>query len=258
MHLKYDAGMKLALLAMLPLALSLPSLAMAQRARPAAPAPATATATTAAITVTDLSGAPLSDVRVALTGSLDRSGTTQNNGTVKFDGLRPGTYRLRFEKSGFVLFEREIEVRAGQPPPNPSVALSPAAAPPAPPPAPEPAKKMDMPPPGKAVTVNLPDYIERNLITNTQPQKVSSVSCSGFGNSLLWQVREPWENRQHEKSDAMLYVVAGEGTLRLGSADVPVVAGSFTQVPRGTTYSVTRRGRNPIIILATLVGEPCQ
>jgi mannose-6-phosphate isomerase-like protein (cupin superfamily) len=244
--------MKLALIATLPLVLSAPADTMAQRSKPAPP-PAAATAT---ITVTDLSGAPLADVHVLLTGSLDRSGTTPASGTVKFDGLRPGTYRLRFQKEGYVLFEREIDVRAGQPAPNPSVALAPAAAPPAPPPAPEP-KPAALPPPGKAITVNLPDYIERNLITNSQPQKVSQVSCSGVGNTLLWQVREPWENRQHEKADAMLYVIAGDGMLRLGTADVPVVAGSFTQVPRGTTYSITRRGRNPVIILATLVGEPC-
>ena len=249
--------MKLALLAMLPLVLNVPEIALAQQkprtTKPAAAAP-TAVAT---VTVTDLTGVPLDDVRVTLTGALDRSGSTQSNGTVKFDGLRPGTYRLRFEKEGFVLFEREIEVRAGQAPPNPSVALTPAAAPAAPPP-PEAPAPAPVPPPGKAVTVNLPDFIERNLITNSQPQKVSQVSCSGVGNNLLWQVREPWEKRVHENSDAMLYVVAGEGTLRLGSTDVPVVAGSFTQVPRGTVYSITRRGRNPIILLATLVGEPCQ
>lgn len=248
--------MKLALLATLPLVLTTASPALAQSKRAAAPAQPSAT--TATITVTDLSGAPLDDVRVSLTGSLDRSGSTAPAGTVKFDGLRPGTYRLRFEKPGFVLFEREIEVRAGQPPLTPSVALSPAAPVPAPPAPPQPAKSPGLPPAGKAVTVNLPDYIERNLITNTQPQKVSALSCSGLGNTVLWQVREPWENRQHDNADVMLYVVAGEGTLRLGSADVPVVAGSFTQVPRGTTYAVTRRGRNPIIILATLVGEPCQ
>ena len=254
MRLKYDAGMRLALLAMLPLVLTAPSFAMAQRPRAAKPAPAATT--TATITVTDLAGAPLPDVRVSLTGSLDRSGSTPDNGTVKFDGLRPGTYRVRFEKEGFVLFERELEVRAGQPPLAPSVALTPAPEPAAAPvPTEEP--KAGLPPPGKAVTVNLPDYIERNLITNSQPQKVSQVSCSGLGNALLWQVREPWENRQHDNADAMLYVVAGEGTLRLGTANVPVVAGSFTQVPRGTSYSITRRGRNPIILLATLVGEPC-
>ena len=248
--------MRRAWIAIVPLLLSVPSVAMAQRPRAAAPAPA---ATTATITVTDLSGAPIPDVRVTLTGALDRSGSTQGNGAVKFDGLRAGTYRVRFEKEGFVLLEREIEVRAGQPAPTPSVALTPAApAAAAPAPAEAEPKPAALPPPGKAMTVNLPDFIERNLITNTQPQKVSQVSCSGVGNNFLWQVREPWENRVHENADAMLYVVAGEGTLRLGSADVPVVAGSFTQVPRGTTYSITRRGRNPIILLATLVGEPCQ
>jgi mannose-6-phosphate isomerase-like protein (cupin superfamily) len=208
--------------------------------------------------VTDLSGAPLSDARVILTGSLDRSGSTATNGTVKFDGLRPGTYRLRFEIEGFVLFERELEVRAGQPPPNPSVALSPAPkVDPSPPPAPEPAKPAPLPPPGKAITVNVPDFLERNFITNTQPQKVSEVGCSGLAHTVLWQVREPWEDRTHDTSDVMLYVVGGEGTVRIGATDLALRAGSFAQIPRATPYSITRRGRNPIIILATLVGEPC-
>ena len=244
--------MWLALLATLPLLLSAPADA-AQRPRAAASAPAT----TATITVTDLSGAPLADVRVTLTGSLDRSGSTQPNGTVKFDGLRPGTYRLRFDKEGYVLFERELVVQAKQPAPTPSVALSPAPEPPAPPPAPEEPKETELPPPGKAITVNVPDFIGQNFITGSQPQKVSDVSCTGLAQTVLWQVREPWDNRSHASADALLYVVGGEGTVRLGTAEVPVEAGTFVQVPRGTTYAVTRRGRNPIIILATLVGEPC-
>ncbi|HUE87581.1 MAG TPA: carboxypeptidase regulatory-like domain-containing protein [Vicinamibacterales bacterium] len=244
--------MKHALLAMLPLLLSAPADA-AQAPRAAA----RGASTTATITVTDLSGAPLADVRVTLTGSIDRSGSTAPNGTVKFDGLRPGTYRLRFDKEGYVLFERELEVRAKQAAPNPSVALHPAPEPPAPPP-PEPPKPAPLPPPGKAITVNVPDFIERNFIANTQPQKISEVGCSGLAHTVLWQVREPWENRTHDTSDAMLYVVGGEGTVRIGAADVAVEAGSFTQIPRDTSYSISRRGRNPIIILATLVGEPCQ
>ena len=243
--------MKLARLALLPLLLSAPADA-AQRPR----APAQGALTTATITVTDQSGAPLHDVRVNLIGELDRSGSTQPNGTIKFDGLRPGTYRLRFEKEGYVLFERELEIRAKQPAPNPSVALTPAPEPPvAPQPDPEPAP---LPPPGKALTVNVPDFVERNFITAGQPQKIDDVSCSGLAQTAIWQVREPWEARQHAESDALLYIVAGEGTLRLGTSPVAVTAGSFVQVPRGTTYSVTRRGRNPMIILATIVGQPCQ
>jgi mannose-6-phosphate isomerase-like protein (cupin superfamily) len=244
--------MKLALLAMLPLVLSAPADAAQQRPRAAKPA----VPTTATITVTDLSGAPLSEARVILTGSLDRSGSTATNGTVKFDGLRPGTFRLRFEKEGYVLLEREFEVRAGQAPPDVSVALT--AAPKVdPPPPPEPAQPAPLPPPGKAITVNVPDFLERNFITNTQPQKVSEVGCSGLAHTVLWQVREPWEDRSHDTSDVMLYVVGGEGTVRIGASDLAVEAGSFAQIPRGTRYSIMRRGRNPIILLAMLVGEPC-
>lgn len=244
--------MKLALMAMLPLILLTPAETSAQRSRTAKPAPTTAT-----VTVTDLSGAPLADVRVNLIGGLDRSGSTQLDGTVKFDGLRPGSYRLRFTKDGYIVFEREIEVRAGQPAPAPSVALTPspesaAASTPSEPETPS------VPPPGQAVTLNLPDFIERNFITSSQPQKVSDVSCSGVAQTVLWQVREPWDNRQHETADTLLYVVGGEGTLRLDGRETPLEAGVFAQVPRGTTYSLTRRGRNPVIVLATLVGDACQ
>lgn len=99
----------------------------------------------------------------------------------------------------------------------------------------------------------------RNEITKGQPQKVSDVSCSGLGRTVLWQIREPWTNRQHDDVETMLYVVGGEGTLRLDGRDVPLQAGSFAQVPRGTSYSLSRRGRNPVLlILATLVGEACE
>ncbi len=247
--------MTLAVLAMLPLLVAAPVAAAQQKPRPVTPA---AAPTTAIITVTDLSGAPIPDVRVNLTGGLDRSGSTQSDGTVKFDGLRPGTYRLRFAKDGFVTFEREIEVRAGLPAPTPSVALTPAApapkASPSQPAAPTPAP---LPPPGKPMTMAVPDFIERNFISNSQPQKVSQVGCSGLANTVLWQIREPWTDRTHAVAEVMLYVIGGEGTLRMDSRDTSIQAGSFASVPRGTTYSLTRRGRNPLIVLATLAGEPC-
>jgi Carboxypeptidase regulatory-like domain/Cupin domain len=251
--------MKLALFATLPLLLC-PAVDGAAQTRPRAATPAPAAATTVTLTVTDLTGAPLSEVRVTMTGGLDRSGSTQSNGTVKFDGIRPGTYRLRLDKEEFVLLERELEIRAGQAAPNLSIALSPAPpAPPAPapPPAPEPPKPAALPPPGKPMALTVPDFIERNFISGSQPQKVSTVGCSGLANTLLWQIREPWENKQHPDADAMLYVIGGEGTLRLDGNDTPLRAGSFASVPRGTTYSLTRRGRNPLILLATLAGEPC-
>ena len=267
--------MKLALMATLTLLITVPVDVAAQskpapaapttaQPKPAAPAPtqrkpapaASTASTTASIIVTDLAGTPIADVRVTLTGSIDRSGSTQSNGSVKFDGLRPGVYRLRFMKDGLTTLEREVEWRAGQPAPAFSIAMSPAPKPAAPPPL-EPAKSAAMPPPGKAMSVALPDFIEKNYITNTQPQKVSVVACSGLAQNVLWQIRESWENRQHADADAMLYVIGGEGTLRLDGRDTQMQAGHFASVPRGSTYSLMRRGRNPLIVFATLVGEPC-
>ena len=223
--------------------------------RPAASSNATSVAT---VTVTDPSGAPLREVHVILDGAISRSGSTQSTGVVRFDGLRPGTYRLQFNKDGFTPLEHEFEWRAGQPPPAPSVVLSPVPAAP-PPPKPDPPKPASsMPPAGQAVSLSLPDFIEKNYITNSQPQKVSPVACSGVAQNVLWQIREPWENRQHQAADVMIYVMGGDGTLKIDGRDIPMQAGHFATVPRGSTYSLVRRGRNPLIVLATLVGEPCQ
>ena len=117
-RLNYDEMMNLAPIAALTLLLAVPMDATQQK--PPAPAPpkppvvtqkprppAQSSATTVAtVTVTDEAGAPLTDVRVMLTGLLDRSGSTQTNGIVKFDGLRAGVYRLRFSKEGYTTLER--------------------------------------------------------------------------------------------------------------------------------------------------------
>jgi hypothetical protein len=269
-RLNYDETMKLAPIAALTLLLAVPMDAAQQKPpaptptnkppavtqKPRPPAQSSAT-TVATVTVTDEAGAALTDVRVMLTGLLDRSGSTQTNGVVKFDGLRPGVYRLRFTKEGYTPLEREFEWRPGQPAPAPSVTLSAAPPPPAPPP-PPPVARPSMPAPGKPVTLSLPDFIEKNYITNSQPQKTSPVACSGLAQNVLWQIREPWENRQNDAADTMLYVIGGEGTLRLDGRDSALQAGHFASIPRGSSYSLLRRGRNPLIVLATLVGEPCQ
>jgi mannose-6-phosphate isomerase-like protein (cupin superfamily) len=55
----------------------------------------------------------------------------------------------------------------------------------------------------------------------------------------------------------MVYVIGGEGTIKLNGRDTSLTAGTFAVVPRGSTYSLTRRGRNPLILLAMLAGAPC-
>jgi hypothetical protein len=231
----------------------------APRPRTARPSTATATLT---VTVTDSSGTPVEGVQVSAIGPLEREGVTTSVGQVRLLGIRAGTYRLRFEHERYHTFEKELTWRAGTPAPSTEATLTLAPPPPPPPPPPEPPKPEapvfvpDLPA-GKPSTTSLLDYIERNFISNKEPQKESLVGCSGGAQSWLWQIREPWMGRRHESAELMLYVVGGDGTLGIDGREVSVAAGSFSVVPRGTQYGFTRRGRNPLIVLATLTGPPC-
>lgn len=230
--------------------------------RPAAPSTATAVLT---LTVNDATGAPLADVKVITIGPVEREGVTTAAGQVRLLGIRAGTYRVRFEREGFYTFEKEVAWRAGTPAPVSDATLtaappSPSPPPPAPPEPPKPAVPSFVPdlPAGKPSNVSVPDYIERNHITNKEPHKENLIGCSGGAQTWLWQVREPWQGQQHDSAELMLYVVGGEGTLSLSGREIQVAAGTFAVVPRGTTYGFTKRGRAPAMyVLATLSGPPC-
>lgn len=243
--------------------------------KPASPAPAapvtqaprprpsgTAT-TTAQLFITDGAGRPIENVTVNVMGPVDREVKSAAAGATRIEGLRAGTYRVRFTHEKFITFEKEIVWRAGTAAPELSITLNAAPAPPAPPPAPapapEPAKPAapSLPAPGTPKSMSLLEFIERNFISGREPQKENLLGCSGVGQAILWQVRDPWNGRQHDSADGMIYVVAGDGTIRIGDRDHAVTNGSFAVVPRGTSYNISRRGRNPVIILAVLAGAPC-
>ncbi len=226
--------------------------------RPQAPAPAaTATRVSMAIAVTDLAGEAAPGVRVALTGPVAREGTTARDGTVRFQTLRAGTYRLRFESPDFVTFEREVTVKAG-PLVEVEVTLSrvpekPAAPPPPPAPVQPPPSEAPAvaPNPNAAVELlSLPDWIEKNLIGRNDPQRETVVGRAPGATARVVQVRDPIKDRVRGDADEMLYVIAGEGVLRAKGRAYNLAAGSFAVVPRGIAYTLERSGRNPLIALS--------
>ena len=232
-----------------------------KQVRPRATSGAT---TTALLFITDETGAPIEGVTVNVIGPVDREIQSPSSGPTRITGLRAGTYRLRFAREGFITFEKELAWRAGTAAPELAVTLNASPDPP-PAPAPDPATTKPkaepapaaLPPPGTPKTMSLIDFIEKNLISGREPQKENLVGCSGVGQALVWQIRDPWTGRQHQSADGTIYVIAGDGTLRLDGSEINVTNGSFAVVPRGTTYGFTRRGRNPLIVLAVLSGAPC-
>jgi len=227
------------------------------------PRPAGGPTITGLLFITDPTGRPIEDVTVNVTGPVDREVKSPASGATRVEGMRAGTYRVRFTHERFMTFEKELSWRAGSAQPEMAITLNPAPPPPPPPPTPAPIVEAPkpappaLPPAGTPKAMSLLDFIEKNFISGREPQKESLVGCSGVGQALVWQVRDPWNGRQHPSADGMIYVVAGDGTIRIGDRDHTVTNGSFAVVPRGTSYSISRRGRNPVIVLAVLAGAPC-
>jgi hypothetical protein len=225
-----------------------------------APAKPAAAGPTLSIDVTDRGGEPLGDVSVVVTGPVDRSGTTGEQGAIVFRAMRAGTYRLRFEHEGFVTLERDVVMTAK--PATISVALTSL---PAPGPQPEPELPAEREPePGSAPAardltprmLSIPDFLDKHLIGG-EPHRSTLLGCADGGTARLLQIRDPLEHQLHDDLDEILYVVAGAGVLRIDARDTRIGPGFFALVPRGVTHSLRRQGRNPLIALSVLTGEPC-
>jgi len=216
-----------------------------------------ATPASVEIRVTDRSGAPAADARVIADGPVHRDATTDSNGIVTFRMMTPGTYRFHAEGDGFIALEKETAIKNG-PAQTLEFSLSPAPpvkAPPPPPPAPAAPAQLNLRP-GSPVALSIPDMAERSL-RGTDPVKRLPIGCSGATTAELVLIREAVPQSSHPDIDELLYVVAGEATLKMADKEQPITPGWFTIVPRGTTFSVTRRGRNPAIVLSIVAGPPC-
>jgi mannose-6-phosphate isomerase-like protein (cupin superfamily) len=213
------------------------------------------------ITVTDPTGATLPGIHVEAVGVADRTGDTDESGTLRFTNLRPGAYRMRFSGDDVITFEREIAVRNGQttdvdvtlnPDTEPEEASE--SAPQAPTPQ---AAAPQLGPAGQPMTLDIPEFADRNLIRR-EPRRESPIACSGNARATLVQLNEPQPERLYDTAESMYYVVAGEGTIRVNGRESALVAGTFALVPRGASFTILRKGRNPIVLLSVLTGEPCQ
>jgi mannose-6-phosphate isomerase-like protein (cupin superfamily) len=199
---------------------------------------------------------------VDVLGTSDRGGETNASGQLSLTAMLPGTYRVRFSGERVITFEKEVTLRPGQIA-DLDVALNPAAPPPEPPPPPAPPAPVAPPPPqvgpaGQPRTLSIVEMIERELISGNQPRRDSLVSCSGNARSTLVQLNQDQPERLYDSAEVTYYVIAGEGMAKVDGRDSTLVAGSFVSVPRGIAHSLSRRGRRPLIMLATVSGTPCE
>jgi mannose-6-phosphate isomerase-like protein (cupin superfamily) len=212
-----------------------------------------------AITVTDGRGATLAGVQVEIVGTTDRSGETNASGQINFPGLQAGTYRLRFSGDSVIAFEREVVLRAGQVA-DVDVMLNAAPKkeppPPAPAPTPPPAITSAVGPTGQPQAQNVVDLLDKEFIRR-EPRRETLLSCSGSTRTTMVQLNEPLPERLYASADAVYYVLAGEGAVKINGQENRVTTNGVLSIPRGASHSFARRGNRPLVLLAILSGEPC-
>jgi mannose-6-phosphate isomerase-like protein (cupin superfamily) len=104
--------------------------------------------------------------------------------------------------------------------------------------------------------MSIPDFLDKNLIGG-EPQKSTLMACAEGGTARLLQVRDPLTDQQHPDVDEMIYVVAGNGVLRIRNQDTRLEPGFFALVPRSISHSLRRAGRNPLIVVSVFAGAAC-
>ena len=208
---------------------------------------------TLAINVTDPEGKGIPNVNVAIQGAATRTTRTEG-GRIALEGLPAGAYRLRFDREGYVPLEREFTARAGQVV-DVKVTLNPLPPPPAPPEPPPPPPKPAYT--AKPAAIDILQVIDKQFVGRA-PGRTTPLSCSGEVESTLIQLNQPLAEHAHEDADEVFYVIAGEGNATYSGQQQRLKAGIYLFVPRGTPHTLTQSGRNPLIVLSTRSGAPCQ
>ena len=104
--------------------------------------------------------------------------------------------------------------------------------------------------------MSIPQFLEKNYI-GRDPLKESVIGCTAAATTRVLQLRDSLASHTHADLDETLYVVAGEGTVRVGNQTMMIAPGSLAVIPRGLAHATERSGRNPLILLSTLSGAPC-
>jgi mannose-6-phosphate isomerase-like protein (cupin superfamily) len=208
-----------------------------------------------AVVVTDSSGAQLTGVDVDVSGTAAREGRTED-GRIAFENLPAGTYRFKFQKNGYVTLERDVVAR-GRVPIDVKVALDSAPPPPAPPPSSAPVTPVPkLTINAKPLALDLPSFIEKNYVGKA-PQKTTALTCSTGGPATLLQLNDTVAEQTYADADEFVYVVAGQGTAVVGTAQEPLDAGAFLMIPRGTKHSFVPGPKKPLVMLSVLAGAKC-
>ncbi len=115
------------------------------------------------------------------------------------------------------------------------------------------------PQPGKTHVLRQSDFdqlIAANPLGAGENIKVLELSRNARSSNLLVQVRDREPLHRHIDSDITVFMLRGEGDLRLGKETRPVKAGDVIHIERGATHAYINRGAEPAAALVVYSPAP--
>jgi len=109
---------------------------------------------------------------------------------------------------------------------------------------------------GKYDTKQLEQLLEQNKPAQNENIKVVSLFRSERSSKLLVQVRDREPLHRHIDSDITVFLLRGEGDMRLGKETRPVKAGDVIHIERGAVHAYINRGPEPAAALVVYSPAP--
>ncbi|MEK9133335.1 MAG: cupin domain-containing protein [Pseudomonadota bacterium] len=99
------------------------------------------------------------------------------------------------------------------------------------------------------------------LLAENKPGKDENIKAvplfrSERASNVLVQVRDREPLHRHADSDITVFLLRGEGDMRIGKEALPVKAGSVIHIPRGVVHAYINRGPEPAAALVVYSPAP--
>ena len=102
----------------------------------------------------------------------------------------------------------------------------------------------------------LEQLLEQNKPTKDENIKVAPLFRNERSSNILVQVRDREPLHRHIDSDITVFMLRGEGDIRLGKETRPVKAGDVIHIERGAVHAYINRGPEPAAALVVYSPAP--
>ena len=109
---------------------------------------------------------------------------------------------------------------------------------------------------GKYNARDLDRLLEENKLAGGENIKVVTLSRSAHSAAMLVQVRDREPLHRHADSDITVFLLRGEGELRIGKQMHAVKSSDVMHIPRGAVHAYINRGPEPAAALVVYSPAP--